>query len=142
MTRPVEHQPCLFCGGPAGPGHACDGRQGRVEARGTTIAEAMARGPVLRGVGFTAPGTGPHHDGDTYEAEADHVRLNAQTLRVWEAMRGGQWLSLRAISDLTGDPEASVSARLRDLRKTKFGRHVVERQRIGDTGLYLYRVVA
>lgn len=122
---------CLFCGGlVSDPDHwrTCDGRQGAIEAQAA-------------GLGFT-PGTGPHHDGETYEAVHDHVRLNAQTLRVWHVMKRGEWLTLRDISVRTGDPEASVSARLRDLRKSKFGGHVVERLRAEhESGLFFYRVV-
>jgi len=40
-----------------------------------------------------------------------------------------------------GGSEASVSARLRDLRKAKFGAHTIERQRV-SAGLFRYRMVA
>jgi len=40
----------------------------------------------------------------------------------------------------TSHPEASVSARLRDLRKEKFGGHVVERRAV-KRGLFEYRVI-
>lgn len=76
-----------------------------------------------------------HHDGVTYEPELDKVRLNAQMLRTYEALRDGMWFTLRRLSD----PEASVSARLRDLRKVKFGGHEVERRRV-DGGLFEYRL--
>jgi len=121
---------CLFCSGDSSePEHRahCDGRQGQIEAA----------------IGFTIPGTGPDHDGATYDPEQDHVRLNAQTLRVWTVLQSGQWLTLAEIRQATGDPEASISARLRDLRKAKFGAHVVERQRVeSERGLYMYRVIA
>jgi hypothetical protein len=55
-------------------------------------------------------------------------------------MKAGTWLTLHEISVGTGDPEASVSARLRDLRKTKFGGHEVERQNLGG-GRWVYRLV-
>jgi hypothetical protein len=110
------------------------------------ISERIA--PVLPGmfgepsVGFTTPGQGPHHDGATYEADKDHQRLNAQTLRVWQAMKAGAWWTLRGLADHTGDPEASVSARMRDLRKVQFGSHQVERRRAHEAGLYEYRLTA
>jgi len=47
---------------------------------------------------------------------------------------------LRQISDETGDPESSVSAQLRHLRKPRFGAHTVEREYIQD-GIYKYRLV-
>jgi len=129
MTRPGFSAGCLFCGGNASePNHwaRCDGRQGGREEPSP---------------GFSVPGAGPDHDGDTYDPELDHVRLNAQTLRVWSALRSGRSLTLRQIADETGDPEASVSARLRDLRKPKFGGHTVERRRLGDSGLFVYRLI-
>ena len=33
--------------------------------------------------------------------------------------KGGDWRTLRSIADCTGDPEASVSAQLRHLRKDR-----------------------
>ena len=44
------------------------------------------------------------------------------------------------IAEAVGSPEASVSARLRDLRKPAFGGHTVERQYV-ERGLFRYRVV-
>ena len=79
-------------------------------------------------------------DGETYERGRDQVRLNGQQLRVWRVVRDGRWRTLGDISEATGDPEASISARLRDLRKARFGRHTVERRHVGG-GLWEYRVV-
>lgn len=104
--------------------------------------------PVLPGMfsdptpGFTTPGDGPHHDGETYEPTLDHRRLNAQTLAVWNVMRDGQWHRLREVSAAIGAGEASVSARFRDLRKAKFGGHTLERRRVeGCPGLHEYRLL-
>ena len=57
-------------------------------------------------------------------------------------MRDGAWRTLDEISVAVGAPPASVSARLRDLRKEKFGAHLVERRSRGERGrgLYEYRV--
>lgn len=79
-------------------------------------------------------------DGGTFNQARDGVRLTGQWLRVTQCMQDGQWRSLRDISSVTGDPEASVSARLRDLRKEKFGSQTVERKYI-DKGLFEYRVL-
>lgn len=46
-------------------------------------------------------------------------------------MAKGDWTTLAALSASTGFPEASVSARLRDLRKPKFGGHSIEKRRVG-----------
>lgn len=82
----------------------------------------------------------PDFDGETYRRALDHERLGAQLLRVGTFMAEGDWRTLRDIGTATGDPEASVSARLRDLRKRKFGGHTVERERLAG-GLYRYRLV-
>lgn len=82
----------------------------------------------------------PDFDGATYERDLDHARLGKQFLRVARLMGDGAWHTLHEISGRTGDPEASVSARLRDLRKRKFGGHTVERERLAG-GLFRYRLI-
>lgn len=85
-------------------------------------------------------------DGSTYIPEFDRARLNAQEARVYEAMKHGAERSLSEIhQDIlasTGhhDPEASISARLRGLRKK--GCQVL-RRRCGDpkAGFWVYRVL-
>lgn len=81
--------------------------------------------------------------GLTFDPSFDETRLNGQHRRVFDVMRFRTWRSLSEISALTGDPEASVSARLRDFRKLKFGGWCVERQRRGDpeTGWWEYRLL-
>lgn len=81
----------------------------------------------------------PVFDGETYDHAADHGRLAAQLGRVRTLMEDGQWRTLPEIEAVTHDPQASVSARLRDLRKAKFGGLVVERRRRGP-GLFEYRI--
>jgi hypothetical protein len=89
-----------------------------------------------------APPPPGHRGGGTYSADLDFARLNKQSADVWEVMKDGRWRSLAKISELTGHPQASVSARLRDFRKGKFGGHEVEREReVGGEGLHLYRLV-
>ena len=82
-------------------------------------------------------------DGATYEPEFDEHRLGAQMRRVRAVMVDGEWRTLYELATLVGAPEASVSARLRDLRKRRFGSHVVERRRRGAPahGLFEYRLV-
>ena len=82
----------------------------------------------------------PHHDGATYNPVVDKVRLNNQTQLVLDLMFDGRWRTLSEIASATGAPEASVSARLRDLRKPKFGSWIVERHRLSP-GLHEYRLV-
>ncbi len=81
-------------------------------------------------------------DGATFSHKFDYERLNRQMRRVYDVVADGQWRSLRMISELAEAPEASVSARLRDLRKPQFGAFVVERTRDPFLpGLWLYRLV-
>ena len=76
--------------------------------------------------------------GDTYDPARDRYRLKKQLGRVYEVMSDGEWRTLFEISALTGgDPQASVSARLRDLRKERFGGYDVDhRCKGGGTGEY------
>lgn len=68
-------------------------------------------------------------DGETYDPEQDAARLGKQLLAVRDLMLDGIWRTLAEIERETGYPQASVSARLRDLRKEKFGGYVVKRRR-------------
>ena len=80
-------------------------------------------------------------DGDTYDPALDRVRLNGQNLKVYMLMRDERWRRLSLIAYHTHSPEASVSARLRDLRKDKFGGHTVNRRRVTSTGLWEYQLI-
>ncbi len=83
----------------------------------------------------------PEFDGDTYDSNEDHGRLRAQLNGVRKLMEDGKWRTLSAIAFVLSCPEASVSARLRDLRKEKFGAYTVERRRVPNgNGLHEYRV--
>ncbi|MEH2525831.1 MULTISPECIES: hypothetical protein [unclassified Bradyrhizobium] len=79
-------------------------------------------------------------DGSTYHPGADYVRLNGQLQRVAALMEDGRFRTLREIADEAGGTEASVSARLRDFRKPKYGAREVQRERVAG-GLYRYRLV-
>ena len=82
---------------------------------------------------------GPTFDGETFDPALDHDRLTKQIGRVYDLMIDGKWRTLHQISEATGDPESSVSARLRDLRKDRFGGYQVSRQRSEpSTGTWLY----
>lgn len=79
-----------------------------------------------------------------YDPKEDKARLLNQLSRVRGLMLDGKWRTLREIADATGgDPEASVSAQLRHLRKKRFGSYVVEKRSRGERkiGLYEYRVL-
>lgn len=78
--------------------------------------------------------------GITFDRKRDLPRLNAQAARIYVAMKPGEWKTLREISEMTGDPEASCSARIRDFRKQEFGGFTVERRFVGK-GLWKYRLI-
>ena len=80
-----------------------------------------------------------YFDGYTYEPPEDESRLRTQLRRVFHYMADGQEHTLAEIAEATGGSEASVSARLRDFRKPRFGSWVVERRRIAG-GLFGYRL--
>jgi hypothetical protein len=82
----------------------------------------------------------PRFDGSDYVRARDDVRLKGQLLRVWDCMSDGKWRTLGEIARLTGDPESSVSAQLRHLRKERFGAHTVEKE-YKDFGLFEYRLI-
>ena len=78
-------------------------------------------------------------NGADYVPERDNVRLGNQLLRVKAAIASGQWKTLSELAHETGDPEASISAQLRHLRKPRFGSFNIERRHVSN-GLYQYRL--
>jgi hypothetical protein len=92
--------------------------------------------------------------GVTYERDKDGKRLWTQLGAVKqllvhgaEARAGGQWRTLKDLKTilwthfLIRASEAGISARIRDLRKEKFGGYQVERKRL-SAGLWAYRIKA
>lgn len=79
------------------------------------------------------------HMQETYIEERDGVRLSKQREAVLDLMRDGRWRTLAEISAATSAPEASVSARLRDLRKQRYGSYQVDRAHV-SRGLWRYRI--
>ena len=86
---------------------------------------------------------GCYFDGAEYDPFYDNDRLTTQLGRVYAAMIGGGWKTLVEISELSGDPQASISAQLRHLRKPRFGNYLVEKRPRGDrsNGLFEYQVL-
>jgi aromatic ring hydroxylase len=77
-------------------------------------------------------------DGSTYDAARDAVRLSRQLQNVKRILSDNRWHTLAEIVQRIGGSEAGISARIRDLRKPKFGNHKIDRQHIGG-GLWRYR---
>ena len=91
---------------------------------------------------FSIPGqTEMRFDGGdgAYDPDRDDVRLAGQIKRVWHAMLVRGWCTLEDLEIATGDPQASISAQMRHLRKNRFGGHTVHR-RFKGSGLWEYRL--
>ena len=67
--------------------------------------------------------------GDTFDEDLDGKRIESQQSRIERTMIDGEWRSLREIAALTGDPESSISARLRTFKRS--GGHYEKRRRAG-----------
>ena len=97
--------------------------------------EALARAEAI---------TGAEHisfDGETVRA-IDIPRLAGLVAKVYELMRDGEHRTLTAIARACGCLETSASARLRDLRKERFGAHTVEARQVSTNPLvYEYRLI-
>ena len=81
-----------------------------------------------------------HFDGPDYVPERDCKRLTSQLHRVKNAMLSGEWKTLSQLEAEIGSPQSSISARLRDLRKERFGGYIVERK-YESNGLFCYRIL-
>jgi hypothetical protein len=68
-----------------------------------------------------------------FEGPADNAkdfdRLCNQLERIHDLMIDGAWRTLAEIEGITGDPQASISAQLRHLRKHRYGAHDVDKRR-------------
>lgn len=81
----------------------------------------------------------PQMFGDnSFNRPRDVERLGRQLIRVRDLTADGRWRTLKEIAQATNSPEASVSARLRDLRAHGYS---VDREAVeGERGLFRYRV--
>jgi len=85
-------------------------------------------------------------DGDTYDPALDRERLSKQLGRVWSMLNQGGWWTLHELAQTSwrgygaSDSEAGISARLRDLRKDKFGGYNILRRRRDNAGTWEYSI--
>ena len=84
-----------------------------------------------------------YFDGSDYDENLDKIRLSKQITRIFDVMNDGEWRTLREIEDITHDPQASISAQLRHLRKERFGSHIIEKRRRGEgrRGVFEYKLI-
>lgn len=81
----------------------------------------------------------PTFDGKTFDQQRDGKRLGSQLDSVKALMLDGKWHQLPELVNRCGGTEASVSARLRDLRKEKFGGYTIDRRYVKH-GIFEYRL--
>ncbi len=76
--------------------------------------------------------------GHTYVAKRDKPRLTRQILAVFDVLKKGGWYTVSEIASITGHPETSISAQLRNLRKEDNGGYEVPRRNRNGTQLSEY----
>lgn len=81
-------------------------------------------------------------EGSDYSEPLDKKRLTGQIKRVFNTMKDGKFRTLREIEVITGDPQASISAQLRHLRKDRFGGYTLNKRRRDSAikGLFEYQL--
>lgn len=124
MTRPEKANASAATEANAGTQEEAGERRQRSTARLTPRQLSLALVPKPAAV----------FDGSTIEAN-DVPRLTGQLMRVHSVMIPGRWHTLGELAARTFqvygviDSEAGISARLRDLRKPRWGSHQVHRRR-------------
>jgi hypothetical protein len=81
----------------------------------------------------------PEFGGESFDARLDGPRLKGQLERTLEVMKDGRWHTLQEVADAVGCTTQSASARIRDLRKPRYGAHHIRRSRIGPA-VFAYRL--
>lgn len=73
----------------------------------------------------------------------DAKRLSKSLGKVYEDMSRGTWVTLDRLALIAGCSVQGASARIRDLRKSQFGGHTIERRRMpgAPAGVWEYRLV-
>lgn len=82
-------------------------------------------------------------NGPDYDPALDKERLKKQMGKVYSLMIDGRWRTLSEIASAIDEPEASISAQLRHLRKAKFGGYLISKRRRGNpgSGLFEYQLL-
>lgn len=81
----------------------------------------------------------PQFDGETYDESKDFRRLNSQFEKVKAIMSDGKWWSPYELKALIGGSESGITARIRDLKKERFGAYKIDKRR-RTTGTWEYRI--
>lgn len=86
------------------------------------------------------PGDDFRFHGETFDPSLDEERLGDQARRFRDLMLDGVWRALHEISDLTGDPGASVSARFRQMGELGYTTEKRRRAGLEHRGVWEYRL--
>lgn len=78
--------------------------------------------------------------GKSYVADRDEDRLKRQLDQVYNFMKDSKWHTPEEITGAIDGTWASASSRIRDLRKSQHGGHVILRRYDGD-GIWLYQML-
>lgn len=71
----------------------------------------------------------------------DVPRLERQVDRVLAALQSGGWWTIPSLASVARSSHCSASARIRDLRKPKYGSHTIETRRVPNRpGVVEYRL--
>jgi hypothetical protein len=73
--------------------------------------------------------SGPDFCGSDYDSAINKKRLTGQLERVFKVLSDGKYHTLKEVERLTGDPQASISAQIRHLRKPAFGGYEIAKRR-------------
>lgn len=116
------------------------GDAGLIEASAAPEKEVAPQSPCI---GTPPQPTGAaDFDGATFDAKKDGARLACALDRVRAAMSDGEWWTIAKLALKAHCSEAGASARIRDLRKLKFGLHKIQSRRVhGAGGLHEYRIL-
>jgi hypothetical protein len=77
-------------------------------------------------------------DGETFDRARDLDRLDNAMGRIYTHMKDRGWYTLAELAEAGDCSEAGAAARVRDLRKKKFGGFIVDHMNCGG-GLWKYR---
>jgi len=88
---------------------------------------------------YTPPVIMGDRDGETFDGSRDRIRLDTAMGRIFNFMQDAKWHTLAELAEVGVCSESCASARIRDLRKPKFGGFHVSRSHCGN-GLWKYRL--
>lgn len=81
-------------------------------------------------------------EGPAYEPALDRERLTRQHEKIRDFLlaRPGQWFTLRELAEVLHEPEASISAQLRHLRRPRFGAFLTPKRRRDGGAAWEYTI--